>query len=256
MNLILITKTAMIEKIFLLVCKKLNISLVVKDDLNIENSTDFIFIDDEFINDDFNNLKQFTKKLAAITSEELSFDKSRDFILSRPFLPTQLEELLVEQIVYIKEDNEELKDAEININEEELATNFVESLADDIAYNIDEESDESIVTIASIKDGGILDNNELGKISDILHDSDIQNEVLVDEIDWKDISEIIDDALNEVNEYEFEVESNIEEPIKLILNNYNISELKPFLQKFDQKVIDRLSNGDDVDITLCMKGNK
>ncbi len=256
MDLILITKTAMIEKIFLLVCKKLNITLAIKNDLNIEHSTDFIFIDEAFIDDNFNSLKQKTKKLAAITSEELSFDKSRDFILKRPFLPTQLEELLNEQIIVIKNDNENEKEFSKNINEEELASNYIESLADDIAYNIDEESDESIVNIASIKDGGILDNLELNKIRDILHDEDISNEVIANTSDWKDISEIIDDALSEVDEYEFDIDLAEKKVIRLILNNYNISELKPFLQKFDQKVIDRLSNGEDVDITLCMKVNK
>ncbi len=110
--------------------------------------------------------------------------------------------------------------------------------------------------MASLNTGGILDNSELHKISDILHDDDVQNEVVVDENDWKDISDIIDDALNEVNEYEFDIESNDNEPIKLVLNNYNISELKPFLQKFDQSVIDRLSNGEDVDVVLSLKVNK
>ncbi len=62
MNLILITKTPMVEKIFTLICKKLNINILVKDDLNIENDVDFIIVDEEFVNDDFNSLKQKTRK--------------------------------------------------------------------------------------------------------------------------------------------------------------------------------------------------
>lgn len=254
MNLILITKTPMVEKIFVLICKKLNINIIIKDDLEIENKVDIIIVDEEFVNDEFNNLKQKTKKLAAITSEELPFDKSRDFIINRPFLPAVLEELLLEQVSFINEDNLEEKNEDDLINEEELMSNYVESLADDVAYNIEEESDESIVTIASVNNGGVLDNSELHKISDILHDDDVQNEVTVDENDWKDISEIIDDALNEVSDYEFDMD--VKEPIKLNLNNYNINELKPFLQKFDQSVIDRLSNGEDVDVTLSLKVSK
>ncbi len=254
MNLILITKTPMIEKIFTLICKKLNINILVKDNLNIEDKVDFIIIDEEFVNDDFNSLKQKTRKIAAITSEELPFDKSRDFIINRPFLPTTLEVLLSEQMAFIEEDSFSDEITQKDINEEELMSNYVESLADDVAYNIEEESDESIVTIASVNNGGVLDNLELHKISDILHDDDVQNEVTVDENDWKDISEIIDEALDEVSDYEFDI--NASDPIKLILNNYNISELKPFLQKFDQNVIDRLSNGEDVDVTLSLKVNK
>ncbi len=257
MDLVLVTRTAIIEKIFTLVCKKLNITFIIKNDLDIKDRVDFIIIDEDFINDDFNNLKKHTKKIAAISSEELPFDKSRDFIINRPFLPGSLEELLKEQIEFIKEEEKEKNDEEIDnsLNEEEIITNYVESLAEDVADNINEDNDESIVNIASLKIGGVLDNLELGKISDILHDDDLQNQVVVDESDWKDISEIIDDALSEVEEYEFSLEEE-NKAVKVNLNNYNISELKPFLQKFDQNVIDRLSNGEDVDITLSLKANK
>jgi hypothetical protein len=259
MNLVLITNTPMIKKIFSLVCNKLNISLIIKNDLDIDTKVDFIIVDEEFVNDDFNNLRQYTKKIAAIASEELPFDKSRDFIIHRPFLPTLLEDLLIEQISFIKEEEKielDEKSFDNSFNEEAVVANYVESLADDVAYNIEEENDESIVTIASLNTGGILDNSELHKISDILHDDDVQNEVVFDENDWKDLSDIIDDALSEVNEYEFDLDTKENEPIKLVLNNYNISELKPFLQKFDQGVIDRLSSGEDVEVVLSLKVNK
>lgn len=257
MTLILITNTEIITKIFSLVCKKHDLTLVVRNDLDIKEDVDLIIVDEDFINDDFNRLKAHTKKLGAITSEELSFDKSRDFIINRPFLPAKLSEILKEEIEYIKEDSTTHEDIRNNINEEEVITNYVESLADDVAYDIEEESDESIVTLASLNDGGILDNTELHKISDILHDDDIQSHV-VEKADWKDINEIIDEALSEVREFEFDMESQPQssEPIKLLLNNYNIDELKPFLQKFDQNVIDRLSNGEDVDVRLSLKVNK
>ncbi|RXK02947.1 hypothetical protein [Halarcobacter bivalviorum] len=257
MDLILITKTPIIEKIFKLVCKKLDLEIIIKDSTSFEKEEvyDLIIVDEEFINDDFNSLKRHTKKLAAITSEELPFEKSRDFIINRPFLPTTLEELLSEQIEYIKEDDTTKQDIKNAANEEEVVANYVESLADDIAYNIEEENDESIVSIASLNQGGILDNSELSKISDILHDEEIEREVLVTENDWKDINEIIDDALSEVSEYEFNLDNgdDKEQPIKVLLNNYSIEELKPFLQKFNQNVIDRLSNGEDIDVRLSLK---
>ena len=272
MNLTLVSKTPMVMKIFTLVSNKLNIDLVVKDNLEIENENDFIIVDEEFVDDKFNSLRQYTKKLAAITSEELPFDKTRDFIINRPFLPTTLEEMLAEQIEYIKEDEKSFSSMSNEIpasvkspapsfdleGEEKIIASYVDSLADDVAYNIEEDNDESIVSIASLNEGGILDNLELNKISDILHDDDIHDEVVhVDENDWKDINEIIDDALSEVKDYEFDLESSEPRaPIKLLLNNYNIDELKPFLQKFDQSVIDRLSNGEDVDVTLSLKVNK
>lgn len=261
MDLVLITKTPIIEKIFKLVCKKLDLNILLKQNLSFEKDdiVDIIVVDEEFINDDFNSLKRNTKKLAAITSEELPFEKSRDFIINRPFLPTALEQLLIEQIEYIKEDSTTKEDIKNAANEEEIISNYVESLADDVAYNIEEDNDESIVTIASLKDGGILDNNELSKITDILHDDEIEKELSVNENDWKDINEIIDDALSEVSEYEFSVkddEQDFSKPIKLLLNNYSIEELRPFLQKFNQDIIDRLSNGEDIDVRLSLKVDK
>lgn len=260
MDLLLITKTPIIEKIFRLVCKKLDITLIVKVDLflNKDEVFDIVIIDEEFINDDFNNLKRNTKKLGAITSEELSFEKSRDFIINRPFLPTTLEERISEQVAYIKEDNTTKEDVISSANEEEIISNYVESLADDVAYNIEEENDESIVSIASLNDGGILDNNELSKITEILHDEEIEKELRYKQSDWKDINEIIDDALTEVKEYEFDLEGNTtsNEPIKVLLNNYSIEELRPFLQKFNQNIIDRLSNGEEIDVRLSLKVDK
>ena len=37
------------------------------------------------------------RKLGAISSEELPFDKSKDFVIPRPFLPTNLKLFLIEQ---------------------------------------------------------------------------------------------------------------------------------------------------------------
>jgi len=255
MNLILITKTPMVEKIFSLVCHKLALEIEIKNSVNIETNSDIIMVDEEFIDDNFNSLKQFTKKLGVIVSEELPLQKSRDFILHRPFLPKTLEKLLNEQIKYIQEEKEE--SLESPNSEEKIVANYVQSLVHDEACDIEEDNDESIVTLNSLKDGGVLDSLELNKIGNILKDDDTQNEMMIDENDYKDISEIIDDALDEIKEYEFELEENTKEaPIKLVINNYNIDELKPFLQKFDQNVINRLSSGEDINIALCLKANK
>ena len=265
MNLILVAKTPIIEKIFTLVCAKMGIKLSVKDALSIQETADIIVVDEEFVTDSFNSLKSQTKKLAAIVSEELPFDKARDFIIKRPFLPANLELLLKEQVEFIKDDEKaenRLKKEfiEDDFDESESISSYVESLADEVAYDIEEDNDESIVTIASLNSGGVLDNGELTKISDLLHEEEsiASKQAPVDETDWKDISSIIDDALNEVKEYEFDLSDSRsdDEPRRLILNNYSIAELKPFLQKFDQGVIDRLSNGEDVNITLSLKVSK
>ncbi len=254
MTLLLISNTPIVIQIFTLVCKKLGLEFVNKDDNEVEEKYDLIIIDKEFIDDRFNIIKQFSQKLGAIASEELPFEKARDFVIPRPFLPNQLQSILQEHMQIIKEDekeefNNKRTDAETATKE---VVDYVESLADDIALDIDDESDESIITVASLKDGGILDNKELHKIQDMLHSNDIQNEVQeLEEEDWLDLSDIIDKAIDDVKDYEFD--SDIHEPIRLLLNDHNMDDLKPLLTKLDQGIIDQLIAGEVIDIQLKFK---
>lgn len=262
MNLLLITKTKMIIKIFDLICTKLDIKLGVQDNTEVSGRFDFIIVDQDLIDDRFNIIKQMASKIGAITNEELPFDKSRDFLIPRPFLPHDLQNILKEQIEFINDEKKlervEVKKYDDYDEVEDDMTAFIETLADDIADDIEDESDESIVSIASLRDGGVLDKSELGKIHSILEENEIQNQILkeyqddeMDENDWKDLSEIIDDALNEVSDYEFDL--NYQEPVKLVLNHYNIEELKPLLTKFNQSIIDKLSQGETVDLKLSLR---
>lgn len=257
MNLVLITKTAIVEKIFTLICKKLDIDLTVTQSTSFEDNVDFIIVDEEFINDDFNKFRANTKRLAAIVSKELPFEKTKDFTIQRPFLPAYLESLLKEQIQILN--NLQLKENK-NIQEPEINNQEFKSIDSEIKeeHIIINDDDESIVTISSLNNGGVLDNSELVKISTILEENkneiNYDNEVSeVNEKDLNDISEIIDNALKDIEDYKFDLDEDINEPNKLILNNYNILELKPFLQKLDQKLIDKLANGDDVNLILSLK---
>ena len=59
--------------------------------------------------------------------------------------------------------------------------------------------------------------------------------------------------MNEVKGYEFDL---TKEPINVILTDYNIEELTPLLEKFDQTVIEKLSNGESIDVRLSLKAKK
>ncbi len=264
MKLLLICETAIIEHIFTLVCKRLNINLIIQKTNSASEEYDLIVVDQNFIDDKFNVLKQYSKKLGAISTEELSFDKSRDFIIPRPFLPTKLESLLQEQIEIIKEEQEFEQNRKVttysSFDEEEVlvpVVNYIESLENNHFDNNEEdfsfEEDESIVNFASLNTGGILDSGELTKINDILREDSIQNEMNLEKGDWKDISAIIDDALAEVKEYEFDLTQTPIKPYNLVLSNFNINELRPLLEKFDQSLIDKLSSGETVDIRISLK---
>ena len=266
MTILLICDAAIIEHIFTLVCKRLHINLTIQKTNSVNDKFDLIIIDQSFIDDKFNTIKQFSRKLGAISSEELPFDKSRDFIIPRPFLPTKLEEILTEQIEIIKEEKEnERHIASKNRQYEEdeeviipITTKYIETLDNSEENIFDDndffnEDDESIVDPTSLNIGGILDHSELSKINNILREDVIQNEINLEKSDWKDIAAIIDDALDEVKEYEFDLTQTPIKPYNLVLSNFHINELRPLLEKFDQTVIDRLSSGESVDVRLSLK---
>ena len=265
MTILLICETAIIEHIFTLVCKKLRVNLTIQKTNSVNDRYDIIIIDQSFIDDKFNTIKQFSKKLGAISSEELSFDKSRDFIIPRPFLPTKLEAILSDQIECIKEEKEEEKEGNSKLfshnqyeEDEEvinpITTKYINSL-DDVSDDdyFEDEEDESIIDPTLLNIGGILDHSELSKINNILREDVIQNEINLEKSDWKDIAAIIDDALDEVKEYEFDLTQTPTKPYNLVLSNFHINELRPLLEKFDQTIIDRLSSGESVDVRLSLK---
>lgn len=259
MNLLLISKTQMAIQIFKLVAKKLDLEIEINDELNIENNYDIIVLDSEYIDDDFNKNKKFSKKLGAISKEELTFDKSKDFIVPRPFLPSQLEKILKDQIEDIKKqkNNTYDEDESEEIAEVTPALDYIETLADDVAKNIefdrDIEDDESIVKFEKNQNESILDKNELSKIKDILNNSNKMSEYddtseLSDE-DWLDLSQIIDNAIDEMKGYNF----GKSEIVNLVLKEHNIDSLKPLFYAVDQSIVDRLTRGEEVTMRIKLK---
>ncbi len=274
MKLLLICNTAIIEHIFNLVCKRLGIDLNIERNTKFQGKFDFIVVDQPFIGSDFLKLKRFTKKLAAINSEELSYDLPSDFVVPRPFLPTKLEAILKEQIKILKDEIENghnfdtFKDSLVKDNyiedlqsfnemqekESDLAEDFFETLIeddfDDGFFRKNDLDDESIVSLNSIRQGGVLDKSELKKINSFLDDKS-ENIQKLEERDWKDITDIIDDALDEVKDYEFDLEK---EDYTLVLNRFKMDELKPLLLKLNQNIIDRLARNEVINLKISLKG--
>jgi len=261
-KLLLICNTAIITHIFTLVCKKLNIELIIQDTNNISTKCDLIVIDQPFLDDKFVKIKKLAHKIGAISAEELSFDKPRDFLIPRPFLPTKLENLLKEQIKIIKEEQKESGNLAnfVEEDEDDIASSLVDFINYDLSENssvrvdLDEdiiEEDESIVSLSSLKKGGVLDNNELNKINALLKGD---NSNTIKKEDWKDISQIIDEALDEVKEYELQIDEA--EQYHLILSRFKLDEVKPLLTKLNQDLVDKLSSGQTIDIKISLKEQK
>lgn len=252
MRLLLICDTAIIEHIFSLVCKRMKIELAIQNSNDVSTQYDLIIVDQPFIDNKFPKIKKFAQKIGAISAEELSFDKPRDFLIPRPFLPTKLEVILKEQIEIIKEEEKEPKKPQkyfVPVEEEE---EFLEPVLEYINEDLDDdiyEEDESIVSLSEIQSGGVLDNSELTKINTILKDENESEQ----NSDWKDISEIIDEALDEVKEYEFDLQ---EQKFHLVLDRFKIEELRPLLTKLNQQLVDKIAKGETVDIQISLKGDK
>ncbi|PRN00338.1 hypothetical protein [Aliarcobacter cryaerophilus] len=264
MKILLICDTAIIEHIFILVCKRIKVDLIVQKTTSVDKKYDLIIVDQPFIDNKFNKIKRLTTRLGAISSEELSFEKQRDFLIPRPFLPTKLEAILKEQIELLASEKKDSKNLSkfVSTEDEEFVVPVVDFINDSLDDSTDfdnyddlsfvddfdgENEDESIVSLSALQKGGVLDNLELNKINTILKDDKKQ---INDEADWKDISEIIDEALDEVKDYEFSLDNN---KYHLILNRFKIDELRPLLTKLDQNLIDRLVSGESVDINISIK---
>ncbi|MEA2019567.1 MAG: hypothetical protein U9N59_14095 [Campylobacterota bacterium] len=280
-SLILVSRKPIIIQIFTLVCKKLNLSLKVLPEAQLDHKVDIVVIDDEFIDERFNILKSYSKLIGAITNEELPFDTADDFIIPLPFLPSSLQNILEIQIevlnkrinskMYISNvevsDEEykdefttsDIKDEEEDEEDTEQAVEYLESLADDIADDMNEETDDSVVSVASIASitgGGILDKSELSSIENIINENVVEDEVSnfvesdSNEEEWLDLSSIIDQAIDEVNTVNNIYDKYDSKPIKLLLNDYDLEQLSPLLNMLNQDIIDSLTEGHEVNLQL------
>lgn len=262
-SLILVSKKPIIIQIFTLVCKKINIKLEVLDEVQIDHKVDIIIIDSDFIDDRFDIVKSYAKIMGAISKEQLPFGSANDFIIPLPFLPSSLEEILENQLDILKkrtnaktyitnvEVDDEIEESYVEV---EPAVEYLESLADDIAFDMEEENDDSIVPLAALNQGGILDTRELSNIQNIMSSSsnvrkeDFDEDKIEDE--WMDLSSIIDQAIDEVNTVS-EIYSKFDnKPIKVLLNNYELDELTPLLNKLDQDIIDSLTDGYEINLQI------
>lgn len=311
-TLILVSKKPVVVQIFTLVCKQLHISLEVLNEAQIDRRVDIIIVDKEYITDRFNILKSYCRSIGAISKDDLPYDTANDFLIPVPFLPSALYEILDNQItlldkrakskvyvsnVEVPEEDESISNVEDEVVDEKVfsfdnietettdetpiddtsnAVEYLESLADDIASDIKEENDDSIVSMASIDNqGGVLDNKELSNLEDIIKQTVTEQKELENitpskeegnEDEWVDLSSIIDQAIDEVNLIDEvgttkskspQVTASTENaPLNILINTYELEQLKPLLSLCDQSTIDLLSDGQEVDIKLKLDNDK
>lgn len=263
----LISDTQIVQKIFYLLSIKLKFKLNITTNFDDNFTSDILIVDEHFINDKFNFLKRYTKKLGAISSIELGFNKAKDFTINKPFLPSELEEVLVQNFNILDNphkftyDPHSIKFDQTFESSPKPFVNFelkqsnddLEQIADDIANDIEDLNDDSIVRFKSPKTDGILDKTELAKIKKILENQEkpkeeleaIIDEALEDTSEIYEISEIIDKTIDELQE-----KAQKQRSVKVSLNVKELEELKPLLGKLDKNVLEELSNGANLEIHL------
>lgn len=261
-NVILVSNTEIINKIFSLVSNKLAINLQITNECNLSGQYDMIFIDEEYLDQNLIQLKSLTDKFVLISSS-IPEVNNFDYSIQKPFLPSKLQneiEKIIEAIpaksTLIVEENKVTieEDTFANIEQEdgiEDLVDFVDNMFEDITQELDNNEDESIITQKELGHGGVLDKDELSKLFNMVNNNKEETALpkIDDEEDWVELADIIDKAIDDVATYEFEEDK----PIKLILNQYSMDELKPLFQKLNQNIIDKLTNGEDISLQLRLE---
>jgi len=255
-NLTLISNVNIINKIFTLVTNKLSINLqILTDSLSLSN-VDIIVIDEEYKNENIIEYKMNSKYLILLTKDDIDIDKTQfDFILKKPFLPSQLQVLLENTNQTTQIQIQEDAQLEENDGSIEDLISFVSDMTeeretDEINEYDEYHQDDIVIKKEDLGNGGVLDKDELSKLHDLISDEDnIQESVIqknMNEDNWIDLSNIIDKAIDDISDFKFDSEK----PIKLILNKYSLSELSALFNKLDQNIIDNLIDGKDIYLQL------
>ena len=281
-TLVLVSKTPIVIQIFNLIAKKLHLELEVISSVELDHKVDIVVVEKSMVDDNFNSLKTQCKLIGTISNDPMPFELANDFLIPNPFLPSTLQELLEVQIqelekrakakVYatkidhinepIEDDTTEVSLEQLPNNEADIALDYIDSLASNIAHDVKEDIDDSIVHISSVEKtlGGVLDQHELSKLEDIIDYSTPKLENVAnddtstdDDEQWMDLSSIIDKAIDELNTTDKLYDKLEIKPIKLLLNDYSMNELKPLFELLNQDIIDAIADGQEIILQLKLE---
>jgi hypothetical protein len=242
------------------------IGAITNEELSFEMANDFS-IPSPFLPSTLEVILQEQLSIIAQKMNTKTYVTSTESVVDDdPFVMDSLEPLL--------EDDTGLNDdgtlsPDLGLDEDlEPAMEYLDTIADDIAMGINEENDDSIVSTVSVDKGGILDRDELSKIEGMIDlgskpslnkiENSMMEDIDLDEnnADWQDLSEIIDQAIYEVNSTEqIETFDPSTKPIELKLNNYTLEELRPLLGMLDQDIIDSITEGNEIMLKLKLESN-
>ena len=262
MKLLLINKNPVVSRMLKLSAPKAGFEVEECDNVyNLPSGeVDVVFIDDEMYDENF--LKEIRKninfsQIGLITTSKDEQIEGFDFTLTKPFLPTDLIELLrglKSKIAYIKEyvqeDKEEIVQKEekeetptdiLSLNEipeiedKKIEGNLPEPLEveesvkrEEIVEFEEEDEEEPFIPADELKESGVLDKSELEKVQELLEEEKPQD-ILTKE-------EAIEESEIQKEEKKEEIEEQKEPAILEKLQNYKKEEPKPQSMSSEEKI--------------------
>jgi len=189
MKLLLINKNPVVSRMMMMSVPKAGFEIEECDDVYHlpSGNYDVVVIDDEMYDENFLNVvKQNLKyyQIGLVTSSKNVNASEFDFLLSKPFLPTDLIEILrkiktdiesqKEQVPLFQEEEkkEEISPFDMFMEEEAPQTEPIESIV-----QIEEEPEESPFVSEDLEKSGVLDEEDLHEVSKLLEEKEIVSSV-------------------------------------------------------------------------------
>ena len=285
MKLLLINKNPVVSRMLKLSAPKAGFEVEECDNVYDlpKGEYDVVFIDDEMYDENF--LKEIKRSISfsqigLITSSKDRQFEDFDFTLVKPFLPTDLIELLrgvKSKIEYIKEkDQNEEQFAKVEKEESEdiLSLNEVpeienkkiegnlpepagleETVKEELVEFEESEEEEPFIPQNEIEESGVLDKSELEKVQELLEeDKEVEKEPIKieEEPEIKDIEETQEQEsepaiLEKLKNYNKEEKEKKSEPT-------NEEKIKALMGMFDLYTIRELLDG--MEVTIKINFNK
>ena len=260
-NIALISKTEIINKIFTLIANKLMVNLRIYSNTSITNHFDLIVVDNVLSDHNLSNLRSYSNTLVLLKDDNLE-EINYDFVIEKPFLPSTLNNSL-EKILKTVDDSKETKNCQTIYSSSEPTNSQISddlaNLINDMIGEFDEINQNSdadlVVKKEQLGHGGILDKDELSRLSSMINEGTngySSHKIKSKKDNWNELSEIIDQAIDDLPEYEYDEVK----PTELILNKYSLDELSPLLKQLNKNMVDNLAEGNEIILKIRLDNDK
>jgi hypothetical protein len=179
-----------------------------------------VVIDDEMYDENFlHDIKQNIKyrQIGIITTSKNADFSNFDFVLTKPFLPTDLIEILRKVKSEIEQQEEILPMSEPEEPKEELFENFLKGESapfeeEEKIVEVEEPQEESPFVEEPLEKAGVLKEDEVEKVSELLKEPELQEPLAVTQEEPSEQKEDIESFFATSNEEESMAKS-FEEPL-------------------------------------------